>query len=101
MLKNIPCPACDGHGVISEFTEHSVMVKTCANCEGSGHIEVPMSNADRIRAMNDEELADSFTSKCLCDFIPYHSQDHCASFSSCKGCILEWLKQPAEDNHEP
>ena len=54
------------------------------------------TNADRIRAMSDEELADSFTNKCLCDFIPYHTQDHCASYDSCKGCILEWLKQPAE-----
>ena len=55
------------------------------------------TNADRMRAMSDEELADSFTNKCLCDFIPYHTQDHCESYSSCKGCILEWLKQPAED----
>jgi hypothetical protein len=48
------------------------------------------TNADRIRAMSDEELAD-FISTCGC---PDHARD-CRD--SCKDCTLEWLKQPAEE----
>lgn len=46
--------------------------------------ENPVSNADRIRAMSDEELASFLESLChrlLCD----------------KKYFLEWLKQPAEE----
>lgn len=54
--------------------------------------EKPMTNADRIRTMSDEELA-----KLLC------------SLRSCNNCrwggwvcgLREWLKQPAEEvDHE-
>ena len=49
----------------------------------------PITNADRIRAMSDEELAD-FISASGC---PDHARD-CRG--SCKDCTLGWLKQPAE-----
>ena len=48
-----------------------------------------MTNADRIRAMSDEELAE-FLSCCGC---PCPARD---CHASCKDCILDWLKQPAE-----
>lgn len=51
---------------------------------------IPLTNADRIRAMSDEELAD-FISACGC---PDHARD-CKE--SCKDCTMEWLKQPAEE----
>lgn len=58
------------------------------------------TNADRIRAMTDEELADAFRlegcpkgkaiSDCSCDLMrePYPNE--------CKKCWLEWLKQEYE-----
>ena len=49
----------------------------------------PKTNADRIRAMTDDELAE-FISACGC---PDHARD-CRE--SCKDCALEWLKEPAE-----
>ena len=54
------------------------------------HQQKPKTNADRIRAMSDEELAE-FISNCGCP-------DHARSCkASCKGCTMEWLKQPAEE----
>lgn len=49
----------------------------------------PMTNGDRIRAMSDEELAE-FNS--FCPFI----DEECAR-KGCITCVLEWLKQPVED----
>lgn len=62
----------------------------CAHFDGSGgeDRDAPMTNADRIRSMTDEELA-----KLLC----------CTGWRMIeqKEC-LEWLQQPAgeEDKHE-
>lgn len=50
-----------------------------------------VSNADRIRAMSDEELAEMFAPT-MC---PYLEED-CTRLG-CKECILKWLKQPAEE----
>ena len=55
----------------------------------------PISNADRIRAMDDEELAHVLS----------HEQDdgcpkrdlHCQD--SCKNCWLDWLKQEVDDGN--
>ena len=48
---------------------------------------LPMTNADRIRAMSDEELA-----KWLDNFFWGHKKVNLFD-------ILKWLKQPAEDDH--
>lgn len=64
------------------------------------YISVP-TNADRIRAMSDEELA-----KFLCNFRSCDSSEH-----PCNGCkaephchtghngMIDWLQQPAEEDH--
>lgn len=49
-------------------------------------------NADRIRAMSDEELAAFFDEPELCKG---KALTDCM-YKGCKMCILEWLKQPAE-----
>ena len=51
----------------------------------------PMTNADRIRAMTDEELAETLSSfRC--------PQKWCfpKDGKNCKSCWLDWLKQEAE-----
>jgi hypothetical protein len=55
----------------------------------------PMTNADKIRAMTDEELAEVI----MCPKAFYERMD-CMEGSSrkCEECCLEWLKQPAEEN---
>ena len=86
--KLVNCPQCGGFGFTSTpvSTDYEITVcrtKTCELCHGAGVIEVPMTNADRIRAMSDEELA-----KLLC----------CTGWRMIeqKEC-LEWLQQPAEE----
>ena len=87
--KLVNCPQCGGFGFTSTpvSTDYEITVcraKTCELCHGAGAIEVPMTNADRIRAMTDEELA-----KLLC----------CTGWRMIeqKEC-LEWLQQPAEED---
>ena len=59
----------------------------------------PQTNADRIRSMNDEELADWIAKwchaaeDCACCPIKNCPHIHCKSW-------LEWLKQPAEEDAE-
>ena len=51
-------------------------------------VEAPKTNADRIRAMSDEELADVVVCPNTGNW------DLCVD--DCKKCRFEWLKQPAE-----
>lgn len=52
----------------------------------------PLSNADHIRAMSDEELA----SVIMC---PYDVEpDLCYSRKSCYACSLDWLKLPYKED---
>lgn len=95
MTKLIPCPKCNGLGFETIFTECSVTSRTCDKCSAMGFVEVPMTNADYIRSMTDEQLARMLTygdwnfdcseckdgkkrPECDCD-----CQAHC----------LEWLQQ--------
>lgn len=49
-----------------------------------------VTNADRIRAMSDEELAE-FIASLDCPDRWRECKGHCDD------CVLEWLKQPAEE----
>ena len=59
--------------------------------EGDG-MRKEQTNADRIRAMSDEELAEvlAFGLGCLL------KAPHCMD-TDCRPCYLKWLKQPAEE----
>ena len=79
---------------MSEFVDCRTCKTDCVRADGNygytfcdKYTHPPMTNADRIRAMSDEELA-----KLLC----------CTGWRMIeqKEC-LEWLQQPAEENdHE-
>ena len=57
-----------------------------------------MTNADRIRVMNDKELAEFISSIPMC---VGEDEDLNCEIDVCKECFLKWLKQPAEeDDHE-
>ena len=51
------------------------------------------TNADRIRATTDEELAELFYSYGICP--PEWRREPC-KFSTCRECILCWLKEEAK-----
>jgi hypothetical protein len=52
----------------------------------------PITNADRIRAMTDEELAEFLYDGCCREGEAFPCSD-----VGCKKCWLEWLKQEASD----
>ena len=60
-------------------------------------VEDNKTNADRIRAMSDEELAD-FIDRCEMSDIDYAKTfcDLCNGQYECDQCRLDWLQQPAE-----
>ena len=77
--------------------ENSTWSKTCEDCHGIGFSRVPMTNADRIRAMSDEELAELLANE------TYRIAKPCFDafgYGLEKQVIyakrLDWLKQPAE-----
>ena len=103
MNKTVICQNCNGRGFISGGDDHSIWSKTCDVCYGSGMIEVPMTNADKIRAMSDEDLAD-FIAKTIIVHINDTLTTLCVPRKVAKGSkeraeaqCLEWLKQPAEE----
>ena len=57
----------------------------------------PMTNADRIRAMSDEELEEFIRAISLC-YEPW-CDHHCAmkGDDNCNSCLAKWLKQPVEE----
>lgn len=84
MIKEVPCMDCDGKGFIAKFSEYYVWSERCPNCGGTGIVKVPMTNADRIRAMTDEEMA---------KWLEYEGGGACAEVCG----WLNWLQQPAEE----
>ena len=61
-------------------------------------LRIPITNADKLRSMMDEELAEwlkniRYSWTCL----PRDNGNRCADFKDdCKACWLNWLKQEAE-----
>ena len=57
----------------------------------------PITNAQKIRAMSDEELAD-FIDRCEMNDIDYAKTfcDLCNGQYECDQCRLDWLQQPSE-----
>lgn len=55
---------------------------------------VPQTNADRIRSMTDEELAEVLFGSC----IEHMGVEECSHpEEACKSCVLDWLKEESEE----
>ena len=66
------------------------------NCKGY----IPMSNADRIRAMSDEELSEWLCQALDCDFCKAYLQNM-SIYSCCENQVKGtkyWLQQPAVED---
>ena len=90
MSKNAVCKKCNN--LVNGWCEKVIdspdpdMARECRHfCE--------KTNADRIRAMNDEELIKLLTGFCAfaCIF-PDKDCEH----GNCEECVKEWLSSPAE-----
>ena len=80
-----PCPKCIEH------------IKGTHECRtGKLYKKRIITNAMKIRAMTDEELAEwyfnSFFPKA-----PYCNKEECFEDSPCEKCLLDWLKQETND----
>ena len=89
---------------MSEDCPHCVFEKTESNCqgcfEGSHYKPKPVTNADRIRAMSDEEL-DKFLGEVQWDVAKYCggvTQKHEYPVQEHRGAWLGWLRQEATDD---
>lgn len=65
----------------------------CRRCFKAEHWE-PMTNAQRIRSMTDEELA-VFLGKTISGCMRH--TEACEVNNTCEGCFENWLKQPYEE----
>ena len=99
--KKLVCYNCGGHGFITATYESGQISYICPVCGGIGTHEIQMTNADRIRAMSDEELA-TFISE-----IADECERNTECNQHCYGCDIEycvresclkWLQQPAEED---
>lgn len=101
--SNKICPRC-GTGGYVWYLDNSEYVAKCINC---GHyfrredfpmcvlddVRKPVTNADRIRAMSDQELSDWLGDKDTC---PPGECTHMHDGVDCPECWLDWLRQEAE-----
>ena len=88
MPKNVVCKKCNN--LVNDWCEKVIdspdpdMQRDCQHfCE--------KTNADRIRSMSDEQLADVVANGVGCVLKAPHCMD-----VNCTPCILKWLQQPAE-----
>lgn len=89
------CPTRNLCGAIEDatFTDDS----ECAAFNRSVD-DKPMTNADRVRSMSDEELAKFINDSIACDHCIHDG--HCNEFDNYQKClegVLNWLRLPVED----
>jgi len=89
------CKACKHYTRYGEMCEETLDIIEPGEVDCWGYKQA--TNADRIRAMSDEELANFIpdwrhTKACKCNEHEFIGCDN-----QCEKCVLEWLKQPAEE----
>ena len=98
------CPYCGGHGYINQFEDIEggcrAWAKVCIACNGTGTILCQETNADRIREMSDEELAEFLADFKDCAgncFVGKGIRD-CSGICATKGTLETWLRQTAKED---
>ena len=102
MSIEYPCVYWSG-GMCKKLSDDKV---TSWCVEGPCGYQIP-SNADKIRAMSDEEITEFVCRNginTLCDIICGGECNAIASFKksgdeACKEIVMKWLKQPSEVDH--
>jgi hypothetical protein len=95
------CKNCDNLGYLFDGDRVGERV-WCGNIADSPVLDmerdceyyVPQTNADRIRSMTDEELAEVLFGCC----IEHMGVEECSHpEEACKSCVLDWLKEESEE----
>ena len=98
MSMEYPCVYFEKDGKCRKFSDDTVI----SYCVMGPCSEQKLSNADRIRDMSDEELAEFISRIEIGDFGPqvYRKTfcDMCKGQYECDDCRLWWLQQPAEED---
>ena len=84
------CVECVGYAECSKKHNLTIKRKHCPMAK----VEYVQTNADRIRAMSDEELAWELMTWRIETEAKHHGVE--SNYPNTKTAILEWLKQPAE-----
>lgn len=94
------CPNCHRTAAYDSYFQKN----TCRYCGWSEMLK--QTNADRIRSMTDEELAQILVSEPIAETIPFcQNKPECERLletasgipeSMCVECALDWLQQPVE-----
>lgn len=115
--KRVPCPECGGIG----FVQHTKIdhesgtglawSEECPRCNGWRIVEVPMTNADLIRGMTDEELANMLVETDWCEQCIQQNEDGTCKIMNtednlwdgklhdhCVAGALNWLRQPVKED---
>ena len=79
-----------------KYAIFNMFVEPCCNCNEGSEFK-PKTNADRIRSMTDEELAELLEG-CICpkSHCPDIDRDTPTDKMRCTKCWLEWLKQESD-----
>lgn len=94
-MKNERCTSCKNRIRLTGW----VACDGCLHNEGLEDRYEPMTNADSIREMTDEELAEKRSSIAHCWFCPVKCGIFCTD-EECKAKWLNWPKAPVEEIHE-
>ena len=93
MSKDYPCIYFEKDGVCRKFTDDTAIIY----CVMGPCPDQKVSNADKIRAMSDEELAKYLSNPCECTVDPERDGFRECGNDLCVKYLLEWLQQPAEE----
>ena len=89
------CDNCKHDDNVNHYCRDCIATRPPSKWEPSENY-VPPTNADHIRSMTDEELAEfipnwSYTDACKC------GEHYVDCNNECEKCVAEWLQQPYEE----
>ena len=102
MSMEYPCVYFEKDGMCRKFSDDTAI----SYCVMGPCPEQTLSNADRIRAMSDEELANEMRKRSISTICDIVCQGECKAIATlnetsnevCKEIIMKWLQQPAEED---
>lgn len=92
MSMEYPCVYFEKDGKCRKFSDDTAI----SYCVMGPCSEQKLSNADCIRAMSDEELAELLANPCPCDVNPKCDGYRECGSDLCLKYLLEWLQKPKE-----